>query len=162
MMKKILLLILSFSSFQLFAQSDSTGGPFQRIMKQLQSYTIDTTGVPNDRMTKKIRELRKLRGGVNIEEAIFFKLGEKEAKNETPKQTIEMLRKEFTNGNGKKWMNNAMIWIYRQHFTYKELKQLVKFYKTGAGQKIATDFPLILLKSMQAAEIIQEKLRKGE
>jgi hypothetical protein len=145
---------------QLFAQSDSSG-VFQKIMKQLQSYSIDTTTVPHDKITKKIKQLRSLKGGVNIDEAIFFKLGEEEAKNESPKETIQMLRSEFTNGKGKKWMDNAITWIYRQHFTFKELKQLVKFYKTGAGKKMATDFPVILLKSMQAAQIIQEKLRSG-
>jgi hypothetical protein len=32
----------------------------------------------------------------------------------------------------------------------------VKFYKTNAGQKMATDFPVIMLQSLKAAEMIKE------
>jgi hypothetical protein len=51
-----------------------------------------------------------------------------------------------------------MIHIYRQHFTYNELKQLVRFYKTSAGKKMAKDFPLIMMKSLIAAQIIHDTL----
>jgi hypothetical protein len=37
----------------------------------------------------------------------------------------------------------------------------VKFYKTSAGQKLATDFPLIMMKSLMAAQQIQEQLAAG-
>ena len=62
----------------------------------------------------------------------------------------------FKSGNGKKWLDNAITWIYRNHFTYSELKKLVKFYKTPAGQKMATELPLIMVKSLKAGEMIKE------
>ena len=60
----------------------------------------------------------------------------------------------FKTGNGKKWLDNAVIWIYRSQFTYKELKQLVRFYKKEVGQKLATDLPIIMMQTLTAAEKI--------
>jgi hypothetical protein len=88
----------------------------------------------------------------------MFKLGEDEQKSETPKATLSYLKEQFTNGKGKQWLDNAVIHIYRDQFNYKELKQLVKFYKTSAGQKFATNFPFIMIKTLMAGQIIQETL----
>ena len=97
-----------------------------------------------------------MRGGFNINEVIEFKIEEDRQKNEVPKAELDKVANFFTSGNGKKWLNNAMIWIYRNHFTYSELKKLVKFYKTPAGQKMATELPLIMVKSLKAGEMIKE------
>jgi len=71
----------------------------------------------------------------------MFKIGEENQKNETPKITLDYLKEQFTNGKGKQWLDNAVIHIYRDQFNYREAKQLVKFYKTSAGQKLTTNFP---------------------
>ncbi|MBX2930598.1 MAG: DUF2059 domain-containing protein [Chitinophagaceae bacterium] len=144
-----------------FSQSDTTSSQnisdiFDRIAKSLKNFQLDTTDAPNDKITKKIIELRSLRGGFNINEAINFKIEEDKQKNQAPKEALEKLAIFFTSGNGKRWLDNATIWIYRQHFTYNELKQLVKFYKTSAGEKMATNFPVIMMQSLKAAEIIKE------
>jgi len=52
------------------------------------------------------------------------------------------------------------VHIYRDHFTYGELKQLLRFYKTNAGQKLATDFPIIMLQTLVAAEQIKTAYTK--
>ncbi len=44
--------------------------------------------------------------------------------------------------------------IYRKHFTYGEVKQLIKFYKTSAGKKMAVGLPIIMIESLRAAEMI--------
>ena len=161
-MKSIFPVLLIFASILASAQVDTAGkaGAFQKIMAEVQSYKIDTTAVPEERITRKIRQLRYLKGGFNINEAIAFKMDEDEAKKEMPAETIEKLRKEFTSGRAKQLLDNATTWIYRQHFDYKELKQLVKFYKTSAGQKLATDFPVIMLKSLMAAQLIKDQVVK--
>ena len=128
---------------------------FDRLTKDLKEYKLDTTEVPNDKITKVIIELRNLKGGFNINEAIEYKLEEDKQKKEFSEADFESFSFFFLNGNGKKWLDNAVIWIYRTHFTYQELKQLVKFYKTPAGQKIATEFPIIMMKSLAAAEGIK-------
>jgi len=101
-------------------------------------------------------QLRNLRGGFKINEAIDFKIEEDRQKNETSKTEMDKLSDFFKSGNGKRWLDNAVIWIYRSYFTYKELKQLVKFYKTSAGQKMATNFPIIMMQSLKAAEMIKD------
>lgn len=157
-------LIIVLSS-RIYAQNDSTKNPqiagtFERIAREVQQYKIDTSAVPDDKVTRKIIELRELRGGFNINEVVAYKLQEDDKKNETPKATLKMLKESFENGKGKEWLDNATIHIYRQQFSYKELKQLVKFYKTSAGQKMAEVFPYIMLKTLMAAQIIHDALLK--
>ncbi len=144
-----------------FSQNDTTvknisSEIFDRIAKGVKDYQLDTTAAPNDKITRKIIELRSLRGGFNINEVVDFKIEEDRQKNEVPKTELEKLSKFFKSGDGKKWLDNAMLWIYRRHFTYDELKQLVNFYKTSAGRKMATDFPIIMMQSLKAAEMIKD------
>jgi hypothetical protein len=152
-------------AYEINAQTDSTKNPqitgiFERISREVQQYKIDTSAVPNDKITRKIIELRELRGGFNINEAVAYKLEEDDKKNETPKATLNLLKESFQTGKGKEWLDNATIHIYREQFSYKELKQLVKFYKTSAGQKMAEVFPYIMLKTLMAAQIIHDALLK--
>jgi len=135
---------------------------FDRLTKVLKEYKPDTTAVPDDKITRKIIELRNLRGGFNINEAIEYKLGEDKQKNEIPAAAFEKFSNFLTSGNGKKWLDNAVIWIYRQHFTYRELKALVKFYKTSAGQKLATESPIIMMKSLAAADSVKKIYEEGQ
>ena len=128
---------------------------FERIAKSVKDYKIDTTNAPDDKITRKIIELRRLRGGFNINEVVDFKLEEDRQKKEIPVEELDRLSQFFKTGNGKKWLDNSAIWIYRQHFSYKDLRQLVRFYKTSAGQKMADDFPIVMMQSLAAAEMIK-------
>ena len=132
---------------------------FERITGAVKDYKLDTSAAPDDKITRKIIELRSLRGGFNINEVIEFKLEEDKQKNEMPETQLKIVSDFFRTGNGKKWLDNATTWIYRNHFTYKELKQMVKFYKTSAGQKMATDFGIVVLQSLAAAEMIKGTLK---
>lgn len=148
-----------------FSQTDTTSimatsNIFTRIVKSVKDFQLDTTAAPDDKITRKILELRSLRGGFNINEVIEFKIEEDRQKNEVPKEELDKLAKFFKSGNGKKWLDNATVWIYRRNFTYNELKQLVKFYKTSAGKKMATDFPIIMMQSLRAAEMIKDMYSK--
>jgi uncharacterized protein len=142
------------------AQSQDSLGIFQRIAAGIKEFKLDTSAAPDDKMTRKIIELRTLKGGFNINEAIDFKIEEDRQKNEVPKAELDKLAAFFKTGNGRRWLDNAVIWIYRQHFTYPELKQLVKFYRTSAGKKMANDFPIIMLKTLRAGEMIKEMYDK--
>lgn len=162
-MKKYLQLVFIFCLLtnNMFAQTDtvkksSAPAIFDRIAKSITDFQLDTTTAPDDKITRKIIELRELRGGFNINEVIDFKIEEDRQKNEVPKAELDKVAMFFKSGNGKKWLNNAMIWIYRNHFSYSELKKLVKFYKTSVGQKMATELPLIMVKSLKAGEMIKE------
>ncbi|GAA4737819.1 hypothetical protein GCM10023229_15980 [Flavisolibacter ginsenosidimutans] len=132
----------------------------ERITKEVSTYKPDTTSPPADKITQKIIELRKLRGGFNVNEAIAFKLEEDRQKGETPADVQKKFADFFTTGSGKRWLDNATIWLYRNRFSYAELKQLVKFYKTSAGQKMAADFPIIMLESLAAAQMLKDSFEK--
>jgi hypothetical protein len=162
-MAKLLLLAIIFCLVATvgFSQSDAVSGKvpsdiFNRLTSSVKDYRLDTTAAPDDKVTRKITELRNLKGGFNINEAIEFKIEEDRQKKEVPKEELDKVSEFFKTGYGKRWLDNAVVWIYRRHFTYKELRQLVKFYKTSAGQKLAADFPVIMMQSLRAAEMIKD------
>ena len=131
---------------------------FEKLMNEVKNFRLDTSAVPDDALTKKIRELRELRGVFNINEAIQFKLQEEKSKGEKTASEIAMLEASFQSGNGRRWLDNAIIWIFRKHFTLKEVKALVKFYRSDAGQKLATTFPLVMMESLAAGQAIHDAL----
>lgn len=154
-MRHLLFLLFCFLiNITAFSQAD-TSGIFKRILTEMQTYVPDTTTAPDDKITRKIIEVRQLRGGFNINEAIEFKLQEDRQKGDLSQEQFDKLSAFFSLGNGKKWLDNAVIWIYRKHFTYSELKQMAKFYKTSAGKKMGTELPVIILQSLKAAEMIR-------
>lgn len=162
-MQKYTTLVLLACLFSLAgnAQSDSTMNPdtsgvFHRIVAAMHNFRVDTSAAPDDKITRKIKELRNVNGGFNIDEVVRYKLAEDKQKGELLPQEMERLSAFFTAGDGKKWLDNAMIWIYRNLFTYDELKQLVQFYKTSAGQKMIAHFPVLMVQSLRAAETIRE------
>ena len=55
----------------------------------------------------------------------------------------------FCEGGGRRWLDNAVTHIYRELFTYGELKALAKFYCSSAGQKMTVNFPILMMQSMQ-------------
>lgn len=136
---------------------------FEKITGAVKDYKLDTSAAPDDKLTRKIIEFRNLRGGFNINEAIQFKFAEEESKatDASAKAAIQKSKEDFMNGPGKRWLDNAVIWIYRKEFTYQEMKQLVKFYRTTAGQKMGEELPVIIIKSLAAAENIQKMLQKN-
>jgi uncharacterized protein len=157
--KWIIYLFVMLISLSMHAQADP--GIFDRISRAVSDYRLDTSQAPDDNTTRMIIKLRELKGVFNINEAIAYKIREDEVKKEKSPERLAMLRQSFEKGDGKRWLDKAIIHIYREAFTYRELKKLVKFYKTSAGQKPAADFPLIMMKSLMAAQQIQEQLTAG-
>ncbi len=152
----IIVLSATFSS----AQNDSASknkaiSNLAKIIMEVKEFKPDTSNVPDDRITRKIIELRKIKAGFNINSVLDFKMEEDASKKEIPDSTLGVLKEQFTNGNAKRWLENAIIWIYRKEFTYKELKQLLRFYKTSAGKKLSDRFPSIELKSIMSVEVIR-------
>ncbi len=142
-----------------YAQTDSLNNHatsiFEKLTKGLESYKIDTSAPPDDKLSRMIFRLRNLKGGFNINEAIDFKIEEDRKKGELPAAELNALAAYFKTGRGKTLLDHAVTWIYRNHFTYKEVRKMVKFYKSTAGQKLAAEFPLLMLKSLAAAEVIK-------
>ena len=122
----------------------------------MKEFKLDTTAVPNDKLSKRIEKLRNLKGGFNINEAIEFKIAEERSKENAPIEELDKIEAFFKNGNGRIWLDNAVIWIYRKQFTLKEVNQLIRFYNSSAGQKMAEKFPILMLQSLKAGEEIKE------
>lgn len=154
-------LLFSFLGSRAQADTAALAGVFGRITTELKNYRPDTSAVPQDRFTRKIVELRQLRGGFNIDEAIRFKMEEEESKNPGSRETA-LMKEQFTSGPAQRWLENATIWVYRRQFTYKEVKKLVKFYRTSAGQKLASAQPLVMVETLAAATMIQETLMASQ
>src|SRR6476469_10130058 len=91
------------------AQTDSAGkgSIYERVTSELASFKPDTSAVANDKITRKIRELRTLSGGFNVNSVIEFKMQEDEHKNELSSAALAHLKQEFENGRGKMWLDNA-------------------------------------------------------
>ncbi len=145
-------------AISVMAQSDSLTqlkNIFEKITNTMATFKPDTSQVVEDKLTAKIRELRNVRGGFNINEAINFKLEEDRRKGDLSEEKMQQLSFYFNEGDGKRRLDNAVTHIYRNHFTYAELKSLVRFYKSSAGQKLSANFPLIMLQSLAAAEMIK-------
>lgn len=166
-LKKLLLALILFCiSWPLWAQQDTLPhadslSVFNRITQSVGQFIPDTTAPPDDKITRTIVKLRALRGGFNIAEAIEFKLEEDRRKGEMEAAQLDALAYFFTKGNGKRNLDHAITHIYRDLFTYRELKSLVRFYKKSAGQKLAREFPLIMLQSLAAAEMLKADFMKG-
>lgn len=156
-MKKISTLLSILFTICSQAQNDKTTAPiFEKIALEMKEFKLDTTAIPNDKLSKRIEKLRSLKGGFNINEAIEFKIAEERSKENAPKLELDKIEAFFKNGNGKKWLDNAVIWIYRKQFTLKEINQLIRFYKSSAGQKMAEKFPILMIQSLKAGEEIKE------
>lgn len=142
------------------AQADTS--VYERIMGEVSQFKPNFSSPPSDRITEKIREFRNLRGGFNIREAIAFKLQEDRNEKKMPEGELDALSAYLTNGEGAQAIDNAVTWIYREHFTLAELKQLIKFYKTSAGKKMSEVFPIIMMKSLLVAESVKEKFTSNK
>jgi uncharacterized protein len=166
MLQRNLLFFLFFGCLSFSRAQTSVAPPafdstvFVRIMDSIKSYQPDTTAPPDDKITWEIIRLRKLRGGFNINEVMSYKAEEDRRKKEKPADELDRSAAYFQSGNGRKWLENAVIWIYRRHFTYDELKTLTKFYSTSAGQKFAADLPVIMVQSMAAAQMLADNYSK--
>lgn len=96
--------------------------------------------------------MRKYRGKFNIEALVDYKLRQDAKSHKLSEAEYNNVYDFFKNGDGKRWLDNAVIWVYRKHFTYKELKILTRFYKTSAGQKWSAEFSIVVIQNVLAAE----------
>jgi uncharacterized protein len=129
---------------------------FDRISLQLQAYKPDTSAPPNDRITQTIRQIMSLRGGFNINEAIEYKIQEDRATGGMSEVDLNRLALYLQKGEGRRQLDNSIVWIYRSTFNLKELQQIKAFYATSAGQKMADSFPLLMMKSLAAAQLLKD------
>ena len=152
-MKFVAFSLAIFICGQCYSQIDST--LINRI-KALDTANIlrsDTLAVPNDSFTGKIKELRREQKGLTLEAIIRLKIAEEQQKDTMrSKEYYNKLLEEITTGKTGKLLENSVINIYRRSFTESEVDELIRFYKTSAGQKMNTEYLLLLVQSVKDAE----------
>jgi hypothetical protein len=95
-----------------------------------------------------------VKGGLTIESIVQLKVMEEKQKDTSraKREFYDKLLKEATEGRTAKLMENCMINMYRRTFTESEVDELVKFYKSSAGQKMDKEFLVLLVESAKGAE----------
>ncbi len=151
---KFLFLVLTISiSFTCMGQIDSSFIARAKYLDTADLLKLDTTAVPNDSFTKKIKKMRAMRKGISFEIVLQLKLREEQEKDKThSKEFYEALSKELTSGRINTLIENSLVNLYRRSFTEKEMKQLIRFYKTPAGKKMNSEFILLLAESVKVGE----------
>jgi hypothetical protein len=153
-MKYILTFVLFLVCFHAaFSQIDSS---FIAKIKSLDTADVlkmDTTAVPDDAFTHKIKQLRSERSGLTIEAIIKLKLTEEQQKDTAhTKAFYDQLQEELTNGHTGKLLANSLVNLYRRSYTEKEIDELIAFYKTSAGKKMDKEYFIVLVESVKDAE----------
>ena len=138
-----------------FSQVDTAFLLEIKSLDTLNSLRLDTTSVPNDMLTRKIKELRKEKNGIDLETMIFIKLKEQQEKDTIHNADYyQLLTNEITSGHTGLLIENCVINLYRNTFSLTEIKDLIAFYKTSAGKKMNKEFILLVLRSAKDAELL--------
>ncbi|MDQ2718381.1 MAG: DUF2059 domain-containing protein [Bacteroidota bacterium] len=152
-MKVIIFMLVLVIPLLSFSQIDTS---FIAKLKGLDTANIlklDTSFVPNDSFTKKIKLLRSEKKGLNVETVLRMKIMEEQQKDTAhSKDFYNKLLEEVTAGKTSVLIDNSMVNLYRRNFTEKEIDDLIIFYKTSAGKKMDKEFILLMVESMKDAE----------
>ena len=161
-MRKIICFALLLSFYNCFAQIDTAFIAKIKSLDTADVLKIDTAAVPDDKFTRKIKQLRAERSGLTIESIIKLKLSEESGKDTThSKAFYDQLEQELTIGHTGKLLENSLINLYRRSFTEKEVDDLIAFYKTSAGKKMDKEYFILLVESVKDAEqLIKMAMKK--
>ena len=126
------------------AQNDTIGISAIQLLLDSTRFRIDTSAVPEDAFTQKIRELRSVRGPINFDNVIKSAILDKQTNDTTrPKVFYDKLLEDCQSGNTHRIIENLLINLYRQCFTEEEVELLVEFYKSSVGKKMHREFLLL-------------------
>lgn len=156
-MKTLFLTLLLLPLQTLFGQN-SEPAIFKKITAVARSFKVNTSAVPDDRLTHAIHELRAVKGGFNINEALAYKIEEDKNKGDISEAEAQRRHIYFESGAGKTALDNAIVWIYRETFTLPEIRKLIRFYKSATGKKYAETYPFLMIKTLKAAEEVSKKI----
>ena len=70
----------------------------------------------------------------------------------------EEFRAEFKRQASPDELMKAILPIYDEHFTHREIRQLIAFYESPLGRKISTTLPEIQRESLEAGRVWGEQL----
>ena len=152
-MKFAFLLTITISPLLCFSQIDTAFISKLKSLDTANILKIDTSTVPEDALTQKIRALRKEKTGLSLETLMFIKISEEQQKStKRPGDFYDRLKVEISSGHTSKLLDNCFVNIYRRTFTESEIDDLLHFYQTSAGKKFEREFLPLLVESAKAAE----------
>ncbi len=157
---KLLILLAVASIFHLvgFSQVDTAFIAKLKSLDTAITLKVDTATVPEDELTRKIRLLRKEKGGFTIETIIGIKIAEEREKDTVhSKEFYNQLTADFTSGKTAKLIDNCMVNLYRRNFSEPEIDDLLRFSKTSAGKKMDREFILLMVQSVKDAELLMKQ-----
>jgi uncharacterized protein len=140
------------------------------------SYAQDQGGIPDPNApvspakTKAIRQLLELMGSAKLGQQMmdqFFPLIRQSAK-QVPESVWQEIEKEFSTDISTGKFIDRIIPAYSRHFSEEEIAELIKFYESPIGKKMASVLPQLASESMQigmqwASEVmkrIQQRLKE--
>jgi hypothetical protein len=106
---------------------------------------IDTTAAPNDELTIAIKKLIEVTNGMNTSKTLMKGSLESQRKLNTrvPDEFYDRMLAAVESGQVNGYIENIVVKIYRQKFTLEEVKEVVKFYDSPIGKKMAVESPII-------------------
>jgi hypothetical protein len=103
---------------------------------------IDTTAAPNDDLTKEIKKLLGITSSMSTAVVIMKATIESQRQNpsvQLPEEFYTRFIGSIDNGRVGGMLENAIIKIYRQKFNREEIQEVIKFYETPIGKKMAAE-----------------------
>ena len=129
-MKFAFLLTITILPLLCFSQIDTAFISKLKSLDTANILMIDTSDVPNDGITNKIRQLRKEKTGLSLETLMYIKITEEQQKDtKRPREFYDRLRTEISSGHTSKLLDNCFVNIYRRTFTEAEIDAYCTFIK---------------------------------
>jgi hypothetical protein len=106
---------------------------------------IDTVPPPNDELTSAIKKLVEVTNGMNTSKTLMKGSLESQRKLNTnvPDEFYDRMLAAVESGQVNGYIENIVVKIYRQKFTLEEVNEVVKFYDSPIGKKMAVESPII-------------------
>jgi hypothetical protein len=118
---------------------------------------IDTTAAPNDDLTKEIKKLLSITNSMNTAVVVMKATIESQRKSQNvqlPEEFYTRFIAAIDNGQIGGMLENVIIKIYRQKFTKEEMQEVIKFYESPVGKKMAAESAFIASSSSTEGEKI--------
>ena len=111
-------------------------------------FSLTSFGQANDAYSNDIRNLLKVnKTKESMEQVIPLMINQfKQLRPDIPANVWSMMEKEIKN-EGLDDLLEKMIPIYKKHFTHTEIKELVAFYTSPIGKKLADKTPVMTQES---------------
>lgn len=117
---------------------------------------FDTSKLISDVHTQKVKELMKQLGVMDVAIMSVQSLLDKQAEETNPflQEFYGRMVKEMKTGRMYRYMEDAIIRIYRESFTVAEIDQLMVFYATPVGKKTISVLPALTQSGSREGEKI--------